>query len=170
MQREAFWTEVEEIASRFDISHHPYVDLVCDGKASAGQLAAFAVEHFEMTVRDSGGYMAQGYISMLALDGEGAALMAENFAEEAAGLFTNTAGHAELLYEFWELGLGRPRETLATSSASAAARAMNAYFWILMNHKARFAGTRKRDYGQPFATQGLHQRWQYAGDPAQLSR
>ncbi len=140
MEREAFWAAVEAIATRYDISTHPYVDRVCDAKASDAELAAFAVEHFEMTVRDSGPYMARGYISMLDLVDEGAALMVENFAEEAAGLFSHTAGHAALLYEFWERGLGRPREALDASSASGAARAMNAYFWILMNHKARYAG------------------------------
>jgi pyrroloquinoline-quinone synthase len=141
MDREEFWSEVEAIAGRFNIAQHPYVDLVCDGKASPDQLAGFAVEHYEMTVRDSGGYMARGYISMLDIDGEGAALMAENFAEEAMGLFTKTAGHVELLYEFWERGLGKARQALVDSSASPAARAMNAYFWILMTHKTRFAGS-----------------------------
>lgn len=140
MEREAFWAEVEAIATRYDISTHPYVDRVCDGKANPEELAAFAVEHFEMTVRDSGPYMARGYISMLELDEAGAALMVENFAEEAAGLFSHTAGHAALLYEFWEQGLGRPRAALDASSASASARAMNAYFYLLMTHKARFAG------------------------------
>jgi pyrroloquinoline-quinone synthase len=140
MQREEFWNEVEAIASRFNIATHPFVDLVAEGKASSEQLAGFAVEHHEMTVRDAGEYMARGYISMLDIDAEGAALMGENFAEEAMGLFTKTAGHAELLYEFWERGLDRPRQTLLEASASAAARTMNAYFWILMTHKTRYAG------------------------------
>ncbi len=141
MNRDMFWKEVEAIADRFNIATHPYVDRVCGGDATADQLAAFAVEHYEMTVRDSGPYIARGYIALLDIDAEGAALMAENFAEEAMGLYTKTAGHAELLFEFWERGLGRSRQVLVESSASPAARSMNAYFWMLMTHKARYAGT-----------------------------
>jgi hypothetical protein len=68
---------------------------------------------------------------MAKLDAAGAELMAENFAEEAMGLHTGTAGHAPLLFEFWEQGLGLPREELENSSASTAARAFNAYFWLI---------------------------------------
>ena len=140
MDTQTFWREVERIADEFSISRHPLVQLVYEGKATKQQLRQFAVEHYEMTVRDSGPYIAQGYISMCKLDAEGAELMADNFAEEAMGLSTHTAGHAGLLYEFWEQGLGLPRKELEESSASAAARAMNAYFWLMVTHKIKYSG------------------------------
>lgn len=140
MDTQVFWKEVEGIASEFDISRHPLVDLIHEGKATKQQLKQFAVEHYEMTVRDSGPYIAQGYISMSKLDAVGAELMADNFAEEAMGLSTHTSGHAGLLYEFWEKGLGASRKELEDSSASPASRAMNAYFWLLVTHKVKYSG------------------------------
>ncbi len=140
MESQAFWQEVERIAEEFSIARHPLVGLIHRGEARREQIRQFAVEHYEMTVRDSGPYIAQGYISMSRLDPEGARMMAENFAEEAMGLYTHTAGHAELLFEFWEKGLGLPRKELEESSASAAARTLNAYFWMLMTHKVRYSG------------------------------
>ena len=140
MEIQTFWQEVERIADEFNISRHPFVQLVYEGKATKQQLRQFATEHYEMTVRDSGPYIAQGYISMCKLDAEGAALMADNFAEEAMGHFTHTTGHAGLLYEFWEQGLGLPLQELEQSSASLAARSMNAYFWLLVTHKIKYSG------------------------------
>lgn len=140
MDSPSFWREVERIGDEFDIGRHPFVGAVHEGKATRQQLAQFAVEHYEMTVRDSGPYIAQGYLSMVKLDAVGAELMAENFAEEAMGLYTRTAGHAALLFEFWEGGLGLPRHQLEESSASSAARTVNAYFWLLMTQKVRYSG------------------------------
>lgn len=140
METQAFWTAVEKIADVFNIGRHPLVRLISEGKATRDQIKHFAIEHYEMTVRDSGPYIAQGYINMAKLDAEGAALMADNFVEEAMGGYTHTAGHAALLHEFWEMGLGLPRMELVESSASAAARATNAYFWLLMTHKVRYSG------------------------------
>jgi pyrroloquinoline quinone (PQQ) biosynthesis protein C len=140
MDTQTFWREVEKIADEFNIGRHPLVQLVGEGKATREQIKQFAIEHYEMTVRDSGPYIAQGYISMSKLDGEGANLMADNFAEEAMGAHTHTAGHAGLLHEFWEKGLGLPRTELEQSSASAAARTLNAYFWLMMTHKIRYSG------------------------------
>lgn len=140
MDLQTFWHEVEKLADELNIGHHPYVQAVYEGKASRQQLLQFAIEHYEMTVRDSGPYIAQGYCSMAKLDPVGAELMAENFAEEAMGLYTHTAGHAALLFEFWEKGLGLPRAALEQSSASPAARALNAYFWIMMTNKVRYSG------------------------------
>lgn len=140
MDTQAFWREVEKIADEFNIGKHPFVQLVHDGKASKQQLKQFAVEHYEMTVRDSGPYIATGYISMNKLDARGAELMAENFAEEAMGLYTHTGGHSALLFEFWEKGLGLPRKELEESRASAAARTLNAYFWMLVTHKVKYSG------------------------------
>ncbi|MGE0825915.1 MAG: TenA family transcriptional regulator [Candidatus Binatia bacterium] len=140
MDRNTFWQQVEKLADEFNIGRHTLVKLIHEGRATREQIKNFAVEHYEMTVRDSGPYMAQGYMSMSALDHEGAEMMAENFAEEAMGLHTHTAGHAELLFEFWEKGLGLKRQELEQSSASPAARAVNAYFWLLVSRKPRYAG------------------------------
>lgn len=140
MDTQTFWKRVEQIADEFNIGRHPLVRLVSEGKATTEQIRQFAVEHYEMTVRDSGPYIAQGYISMTKVDEQGAEMMAENFVEEAMGLHTNTAGHAGLLFEFWEQGLGLSRQELEESSASPAARAMNAYFWLMMCHKAKYSG------------------------------
>lgn len=140
MERQAFWQEVEKIADEFNISRHPLVQLISEGKATRDQIKRFAIEHYEMTVRDSGPYIAQGYVNMAKVDTLGAELMAENFVEEAMGEHTHTNGHCELLYEFWEKGLGLPRKELEESSASAAARAMNAYFWLMMTHKIKYSG------------------------------
>jgi pyrroloquinoline quinone (PQQ) biosynthesis protein C len=140
MDTQTFWREVENLADQYNIGNHPFVDAVNDGKANRQELRQFAIEHYEMTVRDSGPFIAQGYCSMAKLDPFGAELMAENFAEEAMGLHTRTAGHAALLFEFWERGLDLPREELESSSASPAARAVNAYFWMMMTHKIRYSG------------------------------
>ncbi len=140
MDTQIFWQEAKRIAEEFNISRHPFAQLVYTGKATKQQLRQFAVEHYEMTVRDSGPYIAQGYISMSKIDAQGAYLMADNFVEEALGLSTHTAGHVGLLFEFWERGLGLPRQELEESSASPAARAMNAYFWLLVTHKIKYSG------------------------------
>jgi pyrroloquinoline quinone (PQQ) biosynthesis protein C len=140
MDIQTFWQRVQALADEFNIGRHPFVQAVYEGSASREDLRQFAIEHYEMTVRDSGPYIAQGYCSMAKLDTAGAQMMAENFAEEAMGLHTRTAGHADLLCEFWERGLGLPREELGQSSASASARAVNAYFWLLMTQKVRYSG------------------------------
>ena len=140
MDMQTFWREVEKIADEFNIGRHPLVQRINEGKASRDQIKQFAIEHYEMTVRDSGPYIAQGYVNMAKVDPFGAEMMAENFVEEAMGEHTHTGGHCELLYEFWEKGLGLPRQELASASASAAARAMNAYFWHMMTNKIRYSG------------------------------
>ena len=140
MDTQAFWSQVESIAEEFNIGRHPLATAVKEGKATRDQIKNFAIEHYEMTVRDSGHYIAQGYISMAQIDKEGAQLMAENFVEEAMGMYTHTASHTELLFEFWEKGLGLPRQQLEQSSASPASRAMNAYFWMLVSRKAKYSG------------------------------
>lgn len=140
MDMQTFWQGIERIADEFNIGKHSLVQLIYDGKATKQQIKQFAIEHYEMTVRDSGPYIATGYINMSKLSAEGAELMADNFAEEAMGLHTHTGGHSALLFEFWEKGLGLPRKELEESSASLAARAMNAYFWLLVTHKVKYSG------------------------------
>jgi len=92
MDMQTFWQGVERIADEFNIGKHPFVQLVHDGKATKQQLKQFAIEHYEMTVRDSGPYIANGYINMCKLDAHGAELMAENFAEEAWACIPTPAG------------------------------------------------------------------------------
>lgn len=140
MEMQAFWQGVEQIASEYNIGKHPLAQLIQEGKATRQQIKQFAIEHYEMTVRDSGPYIATGYINMSKLNADGAELMADNFVEEAMGAHTHTGGHCALLLEFWEKGLGLPRQELVESSASSAARAMNAYFWHLMTNKIKFSG------------------------------
>ena len=110
MDMQTFWQGIERIADEFNIGKHPLAQLVYDGKATKQQIKQFAVEHYEMTVRDSGPYIATGYVNMCKLSAEGAELMADNFAEEAMGLHTHTGGHSALLFEFWEKGLGLAKE------------------------------------------------------------
>ena len=85
MDTQTFWNTVEGIADEFNIGRHPLVKLIKEGKATRQQIRQFAVEHYEMTVRDSGHYIAQGYISMATIDKQGAEMMAENFVEEGDG-------------------------------------------------------------------------------------
>jgi len=54
MDSQSFWRRVETLADEFNISHHPFVQAVRDGKVSREELQQFAIEHYEMTVRDSG--------------------------------------------------------------------------------------------------------------------
>jgi pyrroloquinoline quinone (PQQ) biosynthesis protein C len=140
MDAKAFWEEVARTAEERNIARHPLVAAVRDGRATREQLRRFAVEHWHMTVKDAGPYMAQAYISMLDLDAEGAQRVAHNFAEEALGLHTRTAGHDALLVEFWEEGLGLPRKELEASSPSPASRAANAYFWFIASRRTRYVG------------------------------
>jgi pyrroloquinoline quinone (PQQ) biosynthesis protein C len=140
MEPAAFWSELEAVAQRWSIARHPLVARVEAGLASREELRRFAVEHYHMTVRDAGPYIAQAYLSMASLDAEAARLLAHNFAEEALGLQTGTAGHDELLFEFWERGLGRARKELEESVPSPAARASNAYFWFLVSRRPRCIG------------------------------
>jgi pyrroloquinoline quinone (PQQ) biosynthesis protein C len=140
MELAAFWDEVGRVASEWSIARHPLVAAVREGRATREQLRRFAIEHWHMTVKDAGPYMAQAYISMLELDAEGAQRLAANFAEEALGLQTHTAGHDALLIEFWERGLGLARKELEASIPSPAARAANAYFWFIASRRARHVG------------------------------
>jgi pyrroloquinoline quinone (PQQ) biosynthesis protein C len=140
MEMGAFWDEVARAAEERNIARHPLVTAVRDGRATREQLRRFAIEHWHMTVKDAGPYMAQAYISMLAIDPEGAERLAHNFAEEALGLETRTAGHDALLIEFWEQGLGLPRKELEASVPSPASRAANAYFWFIASRRVRHVG------------------------------
>ena len=66
--------------------------------------------------------------------------MAKGFAEEALGLYSNSAGHTELLFELWEGGLGLPREQLINAIGSDDSRAFNACIYRIMHLKPQFIG------------------------------
>jgi len=139
MDMDTLWQEIGAVNGELGISNHPLHQMIRDGSANMEHIKGFAIQHYEMTIRDSGPYMAQGYISMSEIDDQGARLIAENFAEEAMGLFSKTTGHCELLHEFWE-ALGLPLSELQDAIASPAARAFNACFWVLMTQKVRYSG------------------------------
>ena len=133
------WKNLDELNDALGISSHPLHEMIREGTATLEHIKGFAIQHYEMTIRDSGPYMAQGYINMSKLDSAGADLLAENFAEEAMGLFSNTIGHREQLHEFWA-ALGLPESELIEAIASPEARAFNAFFWALMTQKIRYSG------------------------------
>lgn len=56
MEVQAFWQGVERIADEYNVGKHPLTQLMHDGKATKEQIKQFAIEHYEMTVRDSGPY------------------------------------------------------------------------------------------------------------------
>ena len=68
MEMQTFWREVEKIADEFNIGQHSLAQGISEGKASSDQIKQFAIEHYEMTVRDSGPYIAQGYCNMARVD------------------------------------------------------------------------------------------------------
>jgi len=53
MDSTTFGTEVKHIVSEYELSKHPYVELVSQGKLSREQLKGYPLQHYEMTVRDS---------------------------------------------------------------------------------------------------------------------
>jgi pyrroloquinoline quinone (PQQ) biosynthesis protein C len=121
MDAATFRREIDKLASEFKLDKHPYVQLVHTGRATREQLKHYPIQHYEMTVRD-------------------ADLFGANFAEEALGVYSNSAGHLELLFELWEGGLGLPRRELIESRPTADARMMNALLHRLRRVKPRFMG------------------------------
>jgi len=141
MDNATFKRELRDLRKTFDLENHPFINLVHEGKATREHLKRYSVEHYEMTIRDAGALMAQAYLEMLPLDRDGARMVAQNFAEEALGLYTKSNGHADLMHEFWRDGLGLPLEELEHSSPSPAARAFNADIWRICRAKPRYIGT-----------------------------
>lgn len=140
MDKATFKRELADLRKTFDLGDHPFVKLVHEGKATREHLKQYSIEHYEMTIRDAGALMAQAYLGMLPIDRGGARMVAQNFAEEALGLYTKSNGHAELMHEFWQDGLGLSLEALEHSNPSAAARAFNADLWRLCRAKPRYIG------------------------------
>ncbi len=140
MDVQSFWRELDKIRSEFGYHQSPIVELVEKGKANKAQLDRIAICNYHMTVRDADVFTATGFVNLAALQPAASVKLAHAFAEEALGLHSHTAGHAELLFEFWERGLNHQRSELERSMAPAAVRAFNAEYWIVMTRKIRFCG------------------------------
>ncbi len=140
MDSTTFRTEVKHIVSEYELSKHPYVELVSQGKLSREQLKGYPLQHYEMTVRDSAPLSALLYLKVRELDQAAGAEIAQSFAEEALGLYSHTASHTVLLFELWEGGLGLARKQLAESIGSEDSRAFNACLYRLLCLKPHFLG------------------------------
>jgi len=140
MDAQTFWDELSRIRDEIGYHRSPIVELVHQGTATRAQLERIAICNYHMTVRDADIFTACGFVNLAALNPEASMRLAHAFAEEALGLHSRTAGHAELLFEFWERGLGRQRPELQSSIAPPAVRAFNPEFWMVMTRKIRYCG------------------------------
>ncbi len=141
MDTATFHNEINKIVAEHRLDRHPYVKLVNQGKATRAQLAGYPIQHYEMTVRDSAPLSASVFIRMLEIaPGSSARGAAKSFAEEALGIYSNTAGHCDLLFELWEGGLGLPKAQLMQAIAAPDAMAFNACMYRLLRLKPHFIG------------------------------
>jgi pyrroloquinoline quinone (PQQ) biosynthesis protein C len=140
MDTATFHKEINRIVSEHRLNQHPYVQQVYTGKAARELLKGYPIQHYEMTVRDSAPLSAVAYLRVRELDEKIGHGMAKGFAEEALGLYSNSAGHTELLLEMWEGGLGLRREELLNSIGSDDSRAFNACLYRIMYLKPQFIG------------------------------
>lgn len=140
MDAATFRRELNKLSAEFKLDKHPYMQLVYTGKATREQLKHYPIQHYEMTVRDADLLGAESFLRMREIDPVAARDRAANFAEEALGIFSKSAGHLELLFELWEGGLGLPRQQLVEAQASDDARIMNALLHRLRKVKPRFMG------------------------------
>jgi pyrroloquinoline-quinone synthase len=140
MDRTTFRTEIKRIVSDNELSKHPYVELVSQGRASREQLKGYPLQHYEMTVRDSAPLAALLYLRVRELDEAAGAQIAQSFAEEALGLYSHTASHTDLLFELWEGGLGLERKQLVDSIGSEESRGFSACLYRLLCLKPHFLG------------------------------
>ncbi len=140
MDKATFHAELDKLSAEFALTRHPYFELVSRGKASREQIKRYPIEHYAMTVKDSGPLSAMAYLRLHEIDVEAAQQMAQSFAEESLGLYSHSAGHAELLCEMWERGLGLRREELLNSIGSEESLAANALFHRVANLKPEFLG------------------------------
>ncbi len=140
MNAATFRKELDKLSAEFNLDKHPYMQLVYTGKATREQLKHYPIQHYEMTVRDADLFGAEGYLRMREIDSEAARIRAANFAEEALGVYSNSAGHLDLLFELWEGGLGLPRNQLVESEPTPNARLLNALLHRLRRVKPRFIG------------------------------
>jgi pyrroloquinoline quinone (PQQ) biosynthesis protein C len=140
MDRTTFMTEVKKIVSEHELVNHPYVELVSRGKAPREQLKNYPIEHYAMTVKESAPLTAVAFLKVRELDLEAGEHAAQNFAEEALGVYSHSASHTELLFEMWERAMGMPRQQLVDSVGSDDSRAFNALLYRIVYLKPRFMG------------------------------
>ncbi len=140
MDQTKFHAELDKLSAEYSLTKHPYFELVSRGKASREQIKRYPIEHYAMTVKDSGTLSALAYLNLQPIDAEAAQQMAKSFAEEALGAYSHSASHAELLCEMWERGLGLPREELLNSIGSEESLAANALFHRIARVKPEFLG------------------------------
>ncbi len=141
MDTATFHREIDQIVSEYRLNQHPYVKLVNEGRATREQLKGYPIQHYEMTVRDSAPLSASVFIRMLEIDpGSSARGAAKSFAEEALGIYSNSAGHCDLLFELWEGGLGLPKTQLQKAVAAPDAMAFNACMYRILRLKPQFIG------------------------------
>ncbi|MGH7907399.1 MAG: iron-containing redox enzyme family protein, partial [Candidatus Binataceae bacterium] len=140
MDKAAFHEKIGKIVSEYELTKHPYVELVSRGEATTEQLRRYPIEHYAMTVKDSGPLAALAYLRLREIDYDAAQHMAQSFAEEALGAYSHSAGHKELLTEMWERALGMPRDQLTESIGSEESLAANALFHRIAYIKPRFLG------------------------------
>jgi hypothetical protein len=95
MDVQSFWRELGIIRDEIGYHRSPIVELVQNGSATRAQLERIAICNHHMTVRDADVYTASGFISLSALNPQASTRLAHAFAEEALGLHSRTAGHAE---------------------------------------------------------------------------
>jgi pyrroloquinoline quinone (PQQ) biosynthesis protein C len=138
MDTATFHREIEKIVDEYRLSRHPYVKLVNEGRATREQLKGYPIQHYEMTVRDSAPLSAEVFLRMNQLDPAASRGAAKSFAEEALGIYSNSAGHCDLLFELWEGGLGQPRAELLNAVGSPDAIAFNACMYRLIRLKPQF--------------------------------
>ena len=141
MDKATFHNEINKIVAEHRLDRHPYVQLVNQGKATREQLKGYPIQHFEMTVRDSAPLSASVFLRMQEIEpGSSARGAAKSFAEEALGVYSNSAGHSDLLFELWEGGLGLPKNQLMKAVASSDAVAFNGCMYRLLRLKPQFIG------------------------------
>jgi pyrroloquinoline-quinone synthase len=140
MDKASFHKEVDKIVAEHRLDQHPYVKLVGEGRAAREQLRGYPIQHYEMTVRDSAPLSAEVYLRLRELDETVGQEAAKGFAEEALGLYSQSASHTELLFELWEGGLGQPRQQLIKALGSDNARAFNACMYRIIRLKPQFLG------------------------------
>ncbi len=140
MDKATFHAEIDKIVSEYRLSQHPYVKLIHEGKAPRELLKGYPIQHYEMTVRDSAPLSAEVFLRLREIDERVSRGAAKSFAEEALGIYSNSAGHEDLLFELWEGGLGLPREQLKRSVGGEDAIAFNACMYRLLRLKPQFLG------------------------------
>ena len=140
MDKKTFERELGDIVSEYDMRNHPFMQAVGAGKASLTHIRQYAINQYEITVRDAAAFTAHAFLKLQGIDRDAAEGMALNFAEEALGIVSKTAAHDKLLFELWERGLGLPLKELTGAIATEEARQSNAMYWRIISIKPHMLG------------------------------